>query len=56
MSAVTAYTIVLDTDNERLIAKVNDHIKAGWEPIGGVSVVQYPHSPVLLQAMIGRAN
>ena len=37
---------------EDLITKVNDSIKDGWKPQGGVSAVLTPSGPQFYQAMI----
>jgi hypothetical protein len=34
-----SYTVVNVDDIMKLIGEVRDHIKIGWEPIGGLSVL-----------------
>jgi hypothetical protein len=33
---ITDYTLIGEYDDEKLIADVNDSIKTGWQPLGGV--------------------
>ncbi len=54
------YTIILSTNSTLdLMSQVNEHIKKGWKPQGGVSVVSHvflaiDHNPMIayLQAMV----
>jgi hypothetical protein len=32
------YELVIDISHETLVAKVNDHMKQGWQPAGGIAV------------------
>jgi uncharacterized protein DUF1737 len=32
------YKLVLDTDGMKFMDLVNEHIKDGWEPLGGVAI------------------
>lgn len=34
----TEYTIVIGISPTELVTKVNEHIKQGWQPIGGVCI------------------
>jgi hypothetical protein len=46
------YTIVFDNDNDinKFILIINDLIKAGWKPLGGIATSDT--KPYLAQAMI----
>lgn len=53
------YTVIQQTGESNLINEVNEHIKAGWRPQGGVSMVlwtdpegEYPHEYLYAQAML----
>ena len=60
MESIKEYTIVGGISTEELISFVNEKIKEGWHPIGGVSVilgepVQHPNmvqNSISQQAMI----
>ena len=39
MEKVTEYKIVKETNITFLISKVNESIKDGWQPIGGLAIV-----------------
>ena len=48
---LTAYTILNGKSDTELMEQVNRHIREGWRPIGGISIV--PGNPSLFfQAMI----
>lgn len=42
MQQIKEYTIVMGKTPKDLIAKVNEMISEGWQPIGGVVVTQGP--------------
>lgn len=46
------YKIVYDESIHMLSSKVNDEIKNGWEPLGGVSSGKNYDLNVFVQAMI----
>ncbi len=39
MSKVTDYTLVVGENEESVINEVKNHMKEGWQPIGGIAVV-----------------
>ena len=48
MKKITDYKVILDDpDNiwEGFTRKVQEHMKKGWQPLGGVSVVPTPNHP-----------
>lgn len=52
------YTVITNTTMVTLIDLVNENIKIGWEPIGGISAIHspgandMPEHPVFMQAMV----
>lgn len=36
---MTDYAVIEDDDLERMVERVREFIKAGWEPIGGIAVL-----------------
>ncbi|MBO7243834.1 MAG: DUF1737 domain-containing protein [Alphaproteobacteria bacterium] len=46
------YTILYDQVAELLIDKVNQLIKQGWEPLGGLCATQNAGKEIFCQAMI----
>lgn len=46
------YTVIEDFELEQLIKHVNEHIKEGWKPLGGVVVSQGGVVDKYIQAMI----
>jgi len=49
---VNGYMIVEGKDPADLVGKVNGHVKNGWRPTGGPTVVQLPDGQGILQALI----
>ena len=45
---VVDYAVVSESDQKRLVSAVNELIKAGYEPLGGIAVVA-PGDVVYLQ-------
>lgn len=43
MKKIISYTIVFESTYRELSASVNEKIRDGWQPLGGVAVVQ--HNP-----------
>lgn len=57
MNKIKQYTIVFDLAPNDLIKKVNDMIKDGWQPIGGIALgIMHPEGDhqktIQLQAMV----
>lgn len=50
--AFTKYELLMAFDTANLVAYVNDYIKQGWQPQGGVMVVEYNNNFRLYQAMV----
>ena len=53
----TEYTILIANSPSELVKFVNEHIKQGWQPIGGVQVTSAPPvngqaQTVSLQSMV----
>lgn len=51
---VVRYEIVTATTVQDLTAKVNDYISDGWQPVGGVCVME-EGVPAFYQAMVKQA-
>ena len=49
------YTLVYDNVPELLVDKVNQLIKKGWQPLGGLAISQHEEGNVFYQAMIKSA-
>jgi hypothetical protein len=50
----TAYGVLSDATLEKLRVQVNNAIKDGWEPLGGISAVvqNYGSPPTYMQAIV----
>jgi hypothetical protein len=53
MDNIAEYTILTATSPQDLIKYVNEHIKQGWEPTGGVQFVISPQETNLGGGYIG---
>ena len=56
MSAIVNYMLIEESGSfpELLVQQVQEAIKEGWEPIGGVAVVMDTYTTKLYQAMVKR--
>ena len=56
MNKVFAYTVVYDQEMEKVIKEVREAIKAGWQPLGGISACRAENdtyaNTVYAQAMV----
>lgn len=52
---ITDYIIVQEVYDAQMERSVNDHIKDGWQPLGGISVIENEDGDkVYYQAMVKR--
>lgn len=49
---MSEYTVVISISIHDLIEEVNNSIKEGWQPIGGVFVTSEERGDMFLQSMI----
>jgi hypothetical protein len=42
------YKLIQSTDPSAVVQRVNDEMRDGWRPLGGIAVASwYPHGPVV---------